>query len=216
MKMFYVYLTTNLINDKKYIGQHYGELQDSYLGSGSILKKAIEKYGKTNFKKEILEICKDYDSLNIAEKKWIKNYKAVESEEFYNIASGGYNSNPCLGMNTEADTERRRKLSEACKGEKNYFYGKHFCGEQHPMYGKHHTEESKEKMRKAKEGGKAPTAKGVDIFYPDGTFVRSFDTQRDLKIFLGLSPNGSTDTLKKYIQSKKPYHGYIVQYSKPE
>ena len=36
MKMFYVYLTTNLINDKKYIGQHYGELQDSYLGSGSI------------------------------------------------------------------------------------------------------------------------------------------------------------------------------------
>lgn len=31
-------------------------------------------------------------------------------------------------------------------GEKNYFYGKHFCGKEHPMYGKHHTEETKKKM----------------------------------------------------------------------
>ena len=51
MKYYYVYLTTNLINGKKYIGQHYGELDDYYLGSGSILKKAILKYGRKNFKK---------------------------------------------------------------------------------------------------------------------------------------------------------------------
>ena len=36
MKHFYIYITTNLINNKKYIGQHYGELDDSYLGSGNI------------------------------------------------------------------------------------------------------------------------------------------------------------------------------------
>lgn len=30
--------------------------------------------GKNNFKKEILEICEDYNSLNIAEKKWITKY----------------------------------------------------------------------------------------------------------------------------------------------
>lgn len=52
MKQYYVYLTTNLVNNKKYIGQHYGEVTDSYIGSGSILKKAIEKYGKNNFKKK--------------------------------------------------------------------------------------------------------------------------------------------------------------------
>ena len=64
MKQFYVYLTTNLINNKKYIGQHYGEINDSYLGSGHIILDAIKKYGKENFKKEILKICKDYEDLN--------------------------------------------------------------------------------------------------------------------------------------------------------
>ena len=38
MKQYYIYLTINLINGKKYIGKHYGELDDSYLGSGTILQ----------------------------------------------------------------------------------------------------------------------------------------------------------------------------------
>ena len=213
MKQYYVYLTTNLANNKKYIGQHYGEIDDHYLGSGSTLKKAIEKYGREKFKKEILEICTSYDEMNIAERKWIDHYNAVLSDEFYNIAQGGFNSNPCAGMSEEAQKERKKKLSEAAKGEKNYFYNKHFTGEEHPMYGKHHSDISKKKMSEAKQGEKAPTARGVDIYSPDGQFIQHFGTQRDFKVFLGLSPNGSTDTLKKYIAQGKIYHGYIVKYS---
>lgn len=56
--MNYIYMTTNLINGKKYIGKHKGELNDSYLGSGTLLLRAIKKYGKENFKKEILYISK--------------------------------------------------------------------------------------------------------------------------------------------------------------
>lgn len=216
MKQYYVYLTTNLINGKQYIGQHYGEINDGYLGSGSILKKAIEKHGKENFKKEILEICKDYEAMNVAERKWIAEYDAVKDEHFYNIAGGGFNSNPCAGMSEKAQLERKRKLSEAVKGEKNYFYDKHFCGENHPLYGKHHSEESKQKMREKKLGGKAPTARGVAIYDPSGNFIRTFATQRDFKVFCGLSPNGSTDTLKKYIAEGKVYHGYIVKYIEPK
>lgn len=213
MKQYYVYLTTNLINNKKYIGQHYGELDDSYIGSGNIFKKAVNKYGRNNFKKEILEICNTYEEVNYAERKWIEHYDAVKKDEFYNIAQGGFNSNPCAGMSEEAQKIRKEKISKAVSGEKNYFYGKHFSGKEHPLYGKHHSKESKRKMSEAKKGGKAPTAKSVDIYDASGKFIKHFDTQRDLKIFLGLSPNGSTDTLKKYIAQNKIYHGYIVKYS---
>lgn len=214
MKQYQIYLTTNLINNKKYIGQHYGYLNDNYIGSGNTLKKAIEKYGKENFKKEILEICDSYEEMNEAEKKWIKEYNAVQSEEFYNIATGGFNSNPCAGLSVKAEQERRRKLSNAVKGEKNYFYGKHYCGKDHPMYGKHHTEEAKQKMHNAKANGKSPTARGVLIYDENGNFICKFDTQTQFKEFLGLSRNGSTDTLHKYIRSGKLYHGYIVKWEK--
>ena len=212
MKKYYIYLTTNLINNKKYIGQHYGELNDSYLGSGSLFKKALLKYGKMNFKKEILEICNNYEELNQAEQKWINFYNAVNDDNFYNIATGGFNSNPIAGLSEEEELKRRKKLSNAALGAKNHFYGQHFCGKDHPFYGKHHSQESKEKMRLAKLGKKAPTAKAVAIFTPDGTFIQKFETQRELKIFLGLSPNGSTDTLKKYIKEQKIYHGYLIKY----
>lgn len=212
MKYYYVYLTTNLINGKKYIGQHYGELDDYYLGSGSILKKAILKYGRKNFKKEIIEICKDYNELNIAERKWITEYNAVYNDNFYNIAEGGFNSNPCVGLTEEQKENRRKKLSEASKGSKNYFYGKHIKGKDHPRYGTHFSEETKEKMRQKKIGGLSPTAKKIAIYDENNVFIRTFDTQKEFKIFLGLSPNGSTDTLKKYIRENKLYHGYYVKY----
>jgi hypothetical protein len=56
---YYIYKTTNLVNGKAYIGKHNGALTDDYLGSGTLLKCAIEKYGRENFKKEILYISKN-------------------------------------------------------------------------------------------------------------------------------------------------------------
>lgn len=49
---YYIYMTTNLINEKKYIGKHKGELDGSYLGSGTALLRAIDKYGKKILKKK--------------------------------------------------------------------------------------------------------------------------------------------------------------------
>lgn len=212
MKQYYIYITTNLINNKKYIGQHYGELQDSYLGSGEIFKKALEKYGKDNFKKEILEICDSYESMNVAEKKWIAIYDAVHNPNFYNIATGGFNSNPVAGLTKEQEQQRRQRISNSLKGSKNPMWGIHMAKEQHPLYGKHHTEEAKQKMSLAKKNGKSPTARKVAIYDENNNFIREFETQALLKEFLGLSKNGSTDTLHKYIKSGKPYHGYIVKF----
>lgn len=42
----YIYITTNLVNGKKYIGRHKSEVFDeSYKGSGLLLSRSIDKYG---------------------------------------------------------------------------------------------------------------------------------------------------------------------------
>lgn len=86
----YIYETTNLINNKKYIGQHRSETFDeSYAGSGILLLKAIQKYGKENFSTRILQECESDSELNELEKYYIKLFDAVNSNEYYNIANGG-------------------------------------------------------------------------------------------------------------------------------
>lgn len=86
---YYIYITTNLINGKKYIGQHKGKVNDSYLGSGTTITKAINKYGKENFTKEILCMCASRKEADEKEKEYIALYNAVESEMFYNNSEGG-------------------------------------------------------------------------------------------------------------------------------
>lgn len=86
----YVYITTNLINGKKYIGQHRSDKFDAtYKGSGVLLVKAFEKYGFENFETEILEWYDSPEELNKGEIKYIAKYSADIDESFYNITRGG-------------------------------------------------------------------------------------------------------------------------------
>ena len=83
-----IYKTTNLVNGKFYIDKDTKNNKD-YFGSGKLLNSAIKKYGKQNFKKEILEICDSISSLNECEKYWIKKLNAQNKEIGYNIMDGG-------------------------------------------------------------------------------------------------------------------------------
>ncbi len=83
-----IYITTNLINNKIYIGQDKHN-NPKYYGSGLVIEKAIKKYGINNFKKEILEFCTDQDDLNNKEKYWIKFYNSIDKNIGYNISEGG-------------------------------------------------------------------------------------------------------------------------------
>ena len=78
-----VYKTTNLVNGKFYIGQD-SKNNPNYLGSGTLLNKAIEKYGREHFVKEIIEYCESEEQLNSREIFWI-----FELKPLYNIAKGG-------------------------------------------------------------------------------------------------------------------------------
>lgn len=89
----YVYKIINLINNKIYIGISRKNSINSinYFGSGKAIKLAIKKYGKENFKKEIIEenINFKYSDLQRLEKYYIKKLNSKENKIGYNISDGG-------------------------------------------------------------------------------------------------------------------------------
>ena len=170
MKRHYVYETTNLINGKKYIGKRTCNCpieEDKYIGSGKLLKKAIEKYGKENFKKEILQICESEEMAYEWEKVYIGQVKAWESENYYNLSKGGNGgshgklvsectrikiSNAHKGKSMPLKT--RELWSKQRTGRGNGMFGVHRFGFENPMYGKKHTEETKVKISSILKGKK--------------------------------------------------------------
>ena len=82
-----IYLTTNLVNGKIYIGQTRTD-DPNYLGSGTLIVKAVQKYGRENFKRETLEVVNKEDYLDEREIFWISTFKA-KGYEMYNVQEGG-------------------------------------------------------------------------------------------------------------------------------
>lgn len=88
----YVYRITNTVNGKQYIGQHSSEKsfhEDYYYGSGTLILKALKKYGRSNFTKEIIG---EYDTKEEAlevEFDEIEKAKAYDNPNYYNISKGG-------------------------------------------------------------------------------------------------------------------------------
>lgn len=148
----FIYKTTCLVNGKIYIGQHEGNIGDDYIGSGTIFKRAVIKYGKENFKREILRECNTHHELRIWEYFYIKKYKSQDIRIGYNVADGDVNTKE---YNPVKSLEVRKKISETLK--RKYANGEIDkskiirTGVNHPMYGKHHSEESKRKNSESRK-----------------------------------------------------------------
>ena len=169
----YIYMITNLINGRQYIGQKKSDvfLHEKYLGSGKILKQAVESYGIENFKVELLCECNSKEELDEMEIYYIKYYGAQEDRHYYNICKGGDAGpgGPMFKGHKHSD-ETRKKMSESRKGSGNSNYGNRWkqsdelkalhsklsSGENNGMFGKKHSDETKkmigEKNKKSMSG----------------------------------------------------------------
>ncbi len=138
----YIYRTHNKVNGKMYIGKKIANrfLENEYLGSGKILRNAVNKYGKDNFYVELLEtIDSNDDYLCERERYWISKFNADKSENYYNISAGGKNpilfgkNNPRYGIgNPSLKGMKRPNISKK-------------------KFGTKHSEESKRKMSIARK-----------------------------------------------------------------
>lgn len=188
----FIYITTNMVNGKRYLGQKkFDAYWKSYLGSGTIFKRAIKKYGKENFSRNIVHICYSEEELNKAEYDFTIFLNVVENPNWYNLKEGGPN-----GTYGE---ETRRKISENhadVSGEKHPFYGKHLTeehkkrladgrrekcsGENNPWYGKQLPEDIKNKISKA-------VSKQVYQYDEDGNLIKIWKSAVEVKRELGYS-----------------------------
>jgi group I intron endonuclease len=98
--MFYVYKIHNLINDKIYVGKSKNvndrwaqHLMDAKASRGSILHRAINKYGADNFVVSIIQELTSEEEAFEQEKFWISYYKTNvyrHGNKFgYNLTDGG-------------------------------------------------------------------------------------------------------------------------------
>jgi len=161
--IIYNYITTNLLNNKKYVGMHStNNVDDGYLGSGRLVLKAIKKYGKENFIREVLCFCKTPEEAFKNEAIFIKEYKTLVSENGYNLSptggvgsSGGRHSEESIKATANANRGRKasketiKRLKDSHKGQVAWNKGltkknnrsikimaENMSGENHYMYGR--------------------------------------------------------------------------------
>lgn len=84
-----MYQIKNKVNGKIYVGVHKTtDMNDGYMGSGKVIRTAINKYGIKNFEKTILETFENSEDM-------FKREKEVVTEDFlsrddvYNLRRGG-------------------------------------------------------------------------------------------------------------------------------
>ena len=164
----YIYKTTCNVTGKWYVGMHStSNLEDGYMGSGTILRYSIRKHGKDNHTKEILEYCKSRELLILKEIE-IVNEKLVSDSMCMNLTNGGLGFGSkehmmrCSKAGNEAfknklitDEEFRNNysLKQSKNSKKAMLEGKMIpINESYDWIGKKHSEKSKKLISEVKKG----------------------------------------------------------------
>lgn len=198
--MAIVYCATNIISGKKYIGITKQKLSDRKKRHRYVAKKlkkhpfydAWRKYGKENFKWEVLRECDSVEEASLLEEHYIKEINTI-SPNGYNLLEGKIIPPNMKGISkseehkkkiSEANKgkskseETKKKISDALKGNLPWNKGKN-TGQIPWNKGINHSEETKQKIGEANKR-KTPWNKGVP---------RSEETKQKIRLTKSKSKN---------------------------
>ena len=233
-----IYKATNLVNLKCYIGQTKFSLKYRKKTHLWFRKKltcpyfhyAIKKYGKDNFKWEILCECDTKDELDEMEFHFIKQYKSYYKENGYNLTLGG---GGCLEYKLTKEQikklsdshkgkvfteEHRKNISESRKGTKASEETRKKMsmvqsGENNGMYGKNHKEESRKKIS---DFAKTRTGEKNSNYGNVGELSKNFDKPNKNGIWVLELPDGKIEewhNLESFCRDYKKRFGYRLSSS---
>lgn len=198
-----IYLITNLVNGKQYVGQtrngyinrfHRHCLAYSH-GCRNYISCAINKYGKENFKTELIKQVDDSE-WKYWETYYIKFYKTYYTQGGYNLTWGG-DDNP---MNND---QIKQKHFERCSSEE--FKQK----QRNHSLGKHHSEATKELCRQNTLANLDICVAGfrrynesrkikVGMIDESNEIIKTFDSLSDACKYLGVNDKSFTAHIKRY------------------
>ena len=159
---YYLYEIKNIVNNKIYVGIHKTKnINDGYMGSGKIIKNAIEKYGIENFVKTIIEYFSTPEEM-FAREKEVVNESFLRDHNTYNLRRGGTGGFDYINKNKIVKF-KGKKHSESSKLKMGHLGNKHWLGKKHTKEtrekiglkskgrntGFKHSEETKQKISKA-------------------------------------------------------------------
>ncbi len=121
--MFTVYQTTNLVNQKIYIGihkcmpncRHIRNGRCQYFGSGTVIVKALAKYGKENFSKKILFEFQSKEEAILKEKELVTEIFVADNSTYNQTVGGNMPPNMLGYKHTE---ETKEKISNSMTPQK--------------------------------------------------------------------------------------------------
>lgn len=182
--MYIIYKLTNKVNNKIYIGFSSKSLEDRFKQhcyvanqpknkSFFIIHKAIKKYGKNNFDKEVIYSSDNKKETLLKEDYYINYYNSLYPNGYNIVKGGGFVPS---WKNKKHKNSSKEKISKALtlyySDPKNRL--KH-QGENNPNYGHRWSEELKEKMsniKKEKYKNEAnPNSKKIKVIMPDNNIL---------------------------------------------
>jgi len=167
----YIYVITNSINKKVYVGQTWKGISERFrrhklrCNKACIrLHRALNKHGRKNFNIESLAACSDQLTADYLECFWIKEYNSIDAG--YNLKEGGASGKPsketrkrmslahigkCVGYKRPDLAERNRQRAGTPMSKENRNKkSKAMLGNKNHFYGKKHSKKSNLKQSIAK------------------------------------------------------------------